>query len=85
MKTFDLEEQKDFTNMFRMGETGELNPEMKLFWEEQEKAMLSNGPKGYIDGIQSMRNLKFTSILYMYCNYIPNNFSSGYRVDRLTF
>lgn len=33
--------------MFRMVETGELNPKMKLFWEEQEKAMLSNGPKGY--------------------------------------
>lgn len=47
MKTFDLEELKDFTNMFRMVETGELNPKVKLFWEEQEKAMLSNGPKGY--------------------------------------
>lgn len=47
MKTFDLEDHKDFTNMFRMVEAGKLNPEMKLFWEEKEKAMLSKGPKGY--------------------------------------
>ena len=47
MKTFDLEDHKDFTHMFRMVEEGELNPEMKLFWEEQEKAMLSKSPKGY--------------------------------------
>jgi len=30
MKIFDLEDHKDFTNMFRMVER-ELNPEMKLF------------------------------------------------------
>lgn len=47
MKIFDLEDYKDFINMFRMVEAGKLNFEMKLFWEEKEKVMFLKGFKGY--------------------------------------
>ena len=33
--------------MFQMVEEGALNPDMKLLWEEQEKALLAKSPKGY--------------------------------------
>lgn len=47
MKTFGLEDHADFAHMFQVVEEGALNPDMKLLWEEQEKAFLAKSPKGY--------------------------------------
>lgn len=47
MKTFGLEDHNDFTHMFHMVEKGSLNEDMKLLWEEQEKALHAKSSKGY--------------------------------------
>ena len=47
MKTFDEEDHKDFSYMFHNIEGGSVSEDMKVFWEEQEKALLAKSPRGY--------------------------------------
>ena len=47
MKNFDEEDHKDFSYMFQRINKGSVSEDMKIFWEEQEKALHAKSPRGY--------------------------------------
>ena len=47
MKIFDEEDHKDFSCMFQGINRGSVSEDMKVFWEEQEKALHAKSSRGY--------------------------------------